>query len=940
LKLPGIIRSYLSLATIAALSFAAGCASSARVNSSPGPSQEVPPNRSFDQLTPGTTTHRKLSACINEYQGFLFAIRPAKSMDKVKLAATPPQFIDTGSILVELARVRPVHIDRFPGWHVRSIPPSLREHDPLDVLVPLNAPKGGMPSRLEAGKEYIFWAEMIAAKGTVAGLYDIPITLESAGKSVGMLNVQFAVWPMVLPDEGNVAAIGEVDHTGLFRHHLSGAAANAPSATTWHDQPRSREYDELLSRTLQLLQSHRIAPILSDLGPTVKVSARGELDVDWTNYDHAVAPLMSGSAFANRMPLPAWPLPVKDLLRYSESTTIGAAGSQVLAKGYVRECAKHFQEKGWLERAFAILEPAGGASAGFNAGVELFGDAHPEIQIASRGFPQNMNLYGWFDFKKIIPGDVSIWITDAQFHDPAAMKRERDMGRRTWLAADRPPFSGSTALHARPADTLVLSWQADLLDAEFLWLGCVNCWPADPAQFDPATCAKFDPSALIFPGTAFGLADPVSTLRLKRVRETMQYAAYSKLLAQHGREHIAETLRTSLAGYAGTQAYRTHFFDGRSNGWPDSDQFFEKARQIMGQEMLGLSVATTPPAEETNIGSDLFLREFMTSTRGIRTRLDGARVRMTGTSTSGKVEMETWCTVSNQSRTPVRATASLLGLPASCAAQQKPTQIDLESGKSQRVGLSLICDPEWLQIARTNDLAIRIAELDQPPIHTPVRMSFLVAEPTSHPLVIDGELSDWAAAASNVASDFQLIAGECDNGEEGCARPTLRTFAFTRRDANFLYIAINAEARPGPEPGSRRKSVNYDDLILMDEEDLVEILIDPLNGVTRSPADLYHIVVKRSGVSLNERGISTAPPVGQRRSWQADIDVASRAQSNRWTAEVRIPLSSFGRPGTVRGEIWGFNVTHYNASQQEFSTWSGAVGNAYDPLSLGNLWLP
>ncbi len=896
---------------------------------------------SFDKLVPGTMTRRKISACINEYQGFLFTVTADTPIDKPKLTMRPVgQSEFSGTISTELTRVHPVHIDRFPGWHVRSIPPSLRDHDPLDVLVPLDAPKGGLPFRLEAGAEYVFWADVIAAKGTVAGTYEVPITLESAGKSVGTLTVEFTVWPMVLPDQGTLGAIGNVDHAALFRYHLAGAT----SARTWHSQPRSGEYDELLSSTLKLLQNHRISPILTDLTPTVKVSVRGELDIDWSNYDRVVAPLMSGAAFANRVPLPVWPLPVHDVLRHSDDKSLVASGSQALATRYVRECADHFEENGWLERALTIIEtPYGPKAQSVNAdnkAIATIRNARKDIRIASHGFPQDMSLHGWSDSARNNVSDVAIWITKAQFYDARVMKGERDMGRRTWLAVDRPPFSGNATLHARPEDTLVLSWQADMLDAEFLWLGCVNCWPARTTQSDPGACAQFDPSTLIFPGTAFGLTEPVSTLRLKRVRETMQHAAYAQLLAQHGREHIAETMRTSLVGYAGTQAYRTHFADGRPIGWPESPDLFENARQIMGQEMLRVSAAPAASVEEAGFGSDLLWRAFMTTTRGIRTRVDGARVRMSGTSMAGKVDIEVWCTASNQSRTPVRATASLLGVPASCTGPQEPTQIALEAGKSQRVGMSLICEPIWIDTARTSDLAVRIAELDQTPLQTPIRLSLLVAEPTQRPLVIDGDLSDWAAAASNVASDFRLIAGGCEDGENACDRPTLRTFAFTRRDADHLYIAINAEARPGPEPSSRRKGVTYDDLIPMDEEDLVEVLIDPLNGATRSPADLYHIVIKRSGVYLNERGISTDPLVGQRRPWQADIDVASRAQPNRWTAEVRIPLSSFDRPGIVRAEIWGFNVTHYNAAQQEFSTWSGAVGNAYDPLSLGNLLLP
>ncbi len=927
------------------LLFAVGCQTPPWLNSKQSVQTASTSESSYDRLVAGSTTHRKLSACINEYVGFLFAIRPDTSIDKPHLVVNrtgAPAGSET--ISVELARSLPVHVDRFPGWHIRSVPPSRREHDPLDVLVPLDVPKGGMPARLEAGVEYVFWAEFMAAKGTVAGTYNIPLVMEASGKAPGTLSVEMTVWPMVLPDEGDLAAIGEVDLAGLFRHHLPGVAANVTSATTWHDRPSSNEYDRLLSTTLQLLQRHRVAPVLTSLNPRAKVSARGELDIDWSNYDRVVAPLLNGQAFANRVPLPVWPLPLNAVLHPADGNMLSAPGSQALAKRHVEECAKHFQENGWLDRAFALVDSSVDDSPeSMNAArktVELLRSSRSDVRIASRRFPQDMKPYGWFDFPRNEVSDVDIWISDAQFYDARAMSAQRAMGRRTWLAVDRPPFSGSTALHARPGETLVLSWQANLLDAEFLWLGCVNCWPPDTSQADPASCARFDPTALLFPGSAFGLGEPVPTLRLKRLRETMQYAAYVRLLTHHGREHIAQALRSSLLEYAGTAAYRTHFADGRSIGWPEKKELFESARRIMAEEMLGLASGPKEPGDKVDIGTDLLWRTFMTNTRGMRTRVDGSRVRMTGTPLEAKAQIETWCTVTNQSRVPVHAVVSLLGLPTACAPLEAEKQIELAVGKSERFGLTATCDPAWFQTVHTADLMLQVAEPNQSPVTTPLRLSLLVAEPTARPPVIDGDLSDWAAAAGNAASDFLLIAGECAANEVKCTRPSLRTLAFTRRDADFLYVGINAEARPDAGPSMRRKSVTYDDLVPMDEEDLVEILIDPLNGGTRSPADLYHIVIKRSGVYLIERGLTTVPPLGPRRPWQADIDVASRVQSNRWTAEVRIPLSSFDRPGMVRGEVWGFNVTHYNAGQQEFSTWSGAVGNAYDPISLGNLLLP
>jgi len=137
---------------------------------------------------------------------------------------------------------------------------------------------------------------------------------------------------------------------------------------------------------------------------------------------------------------------------------------------------------------------------------------------------------------------------------------------------------------------------------------------------------------------------------------------------------------------------------------------------------------------------------------------------------------------------------------------------------------------------------------------------------------------------------------------------------------------------------SRHNRVEYDDLIPVGDE-LVELLIDPLNTGTRSPTDLYHIVVKPSGAYLTEKGIRFDPPCGLRSPWVVDMEIATWVSADRWTVELRIPLAAFGDAAT-KHTTWGFNITRYDASQQEFSTWSAASGNAYDPVSLGNLYLP
>ena len=81
------------------------------------------------------------------------------------------------------------------------------------------------------------------------------------------------------------------------------------------------------------------------------------------------------------------------------------------------------------------------------------------------------------------------------------------------------------------------------------------------------------------------------------------------------------------------------------------------------------------------------------------------------------------------------------------------------------------------------------------------------------------------------------------------------------------------------------------------------------------------------------------PPCGQSEPWPVDLEVATARRADRWMVELRVPLDAFDAIATEH-TVWGFNITRFDAANQEFSTWSGVTGNAYDPLSLGNLYLP
>lgn len=922
--------------------------------SDPSTTSETPLGQS-DRPVP----HVRLAGAINETLSFSFAVRAGKEAIprpdfRVAPLASVQGKMDPSA--VTLYRIHGVEAGEFPGWHIRSIPPRMRNRQPLDVLVPVRASRGGLPARLSAGDTYVFWVDVAIPKGTFEGTYATNIELLSDGAVVGSVDVGLTVWPIVLPDESDVAVLAELDHRALFQHHVHfDVSAPPPSADDWSDHPRRSEMDALLLSTLRTLQGHRLTPVLPELAPTRKVNAAGGLVVDWGPYDAVVEPLLSGRAFFNRVPLRLWPMPVEGMFSPQPDTTRRAPGSMAMLDQYLTQCASHFEQKGWLDRCYALAPESSSEDVRRFAG--LVHAANERVAVASRGFPQDMRPYGWPDFPYTDLSDsVDVWMPPAQFYDVEAMAQERKMGRRTWLTADHPPFSGSISIHAPSTYTRVLPWQAEELGAQAMSIGRVNSWPSvlgltsrpnshgswgyrRPA---PDDCVRFDPQVLLYPGRAFGLDEPVASVRLKHLRRGLQDAAYFRLLLEHGLGHVVTTLRESLAAYAGSDAYRTHFADGRPIGWADDPELYDAARDIMAQELIRAATSTDAGERSQPFGRTAAWRRFMLATRKVNVQSDGVRGRILGTPAAREVELETSLTIVNRGRTPMSGAVRFGALPEGWSARSEGALISaIAPGSARRVTLSTQTSHVPTGEGGILGLPIELSTDDGEVHRRTVRAAFLTVLPTMSAIRIDGDLSDWPPGSVNVAANFRLISGSIGDGDQDLSsRPTEKTFGFVLRDRDYLYIAVNCEGDDRMEgPSARRKGVRYDDMIPVEDEDLVEVLIDPLNGGTRSPGDLYHIVVKRSGTDLTEKGIGFDPPCGPRAPWAVDIEVATTASAQRWTAELRVPLKDISPEGHTQ-TVWGFNLTRWDASRQEFSTWSGAVGNAYDPLSLGNLFLP
>jgi hypothetical protein len=901
-------------------------------------------------LAVGRVAAVRLAGAINEVVSFRFAVRwGGGSAGNVTIEPRP--FTSAGGRIdasaVEVFRLEAVEVSRVPGWQMRILHPDAFVSHPLDVLVPVDGSSDTGPYTLNPGEDRAFWVDVAIPKGIASGNYSGGIEIQVGDGRAAALPVELTVWPFILPDAGDVTAIAEVDHEALVRSARGGMGKTMPGSAKAAGLPGVRDESVgLVHATMRMLQAHRLTPVLPDLSPVTKIGARGEVSIDWSRYDAIAAPCLDGEAFENRVPLARWPLPLGEV--FTQTDSAGGLGSRtygLIQRRYLEDCVRHFAERGWIGVSYAAV-PASPPPTSTGAGAtgdfaSLVRSANSRVATVSRLWPQDMGPYGWVGYSAPdFAEGVDVWMPPAQFFDVDAMAAERRAGRRTWLAVDRPPFSGTTQVQARAADVRVLSWQAARLGCDVYHVGRVNGWPESEQALTADRCLEHDASTLLFPGARYGVDEPVASVRLKYLRQSQQDAAYRNLLIEHGLQHIPEALSKALVGHAGSEAYRTHFGDGRRPAWAGDPAMYELARKIMAGELL-YALRTRLPAETARPPRTATWRRFMLGTRALRFDIDGLRFRLSGTQTDWEGHLDGVVTLTNRRRVPVEGTIRLTDLPAGWTMNTEATEVPTIPPDSTR-RVTLTADVSSMPATPTGHVPFSFEfRSDEGHVHhRNLRVACIAARPLTGPIRIDGDLSDWPAGSGNVAAGFLPIAsGDGGHSPEETGHLGRRTMAFVMRDDSNLYVAVNAAYDGGlPLDAGRRNSVAYDDMIPVGEE-LVELLIDPLNSGTRSPTDLYHIVVKPSGIYLTERGIAFDPPCARRELWLAEVEIATGTLAGRWVAELRVPLAAFGDLPTEH-TVWGFNVARFELNRRMFSTWSGAKSNAYDPLSLGNLYLP
>ena len=832
-------------------------------------------------------------------------------------------------------------VERLPAWFLRS-QGSRRSRQFPDVLVPLDAPRGGQPIALESGKPAPVWVEIHSPPGARAGRYAGRVRVTDGGGASVATPVELRVRGYALPAVA-LPTPARVDLRPILAGN-SNADNCSPAAILRDDAAR-----RAIGRAFAVLQEHGLSPYTDDLLPPYTEDASGGVVIDWSAYDAVVGPYIDGTAYPDRRPAYIWPVPITsaypDPSRYdgAESTRYAA-----VARDYLAKCKAHFDAKGWTRQAVVMFDapspeaPRSGDGARVKRLGKLTHIADKGLQFVSAAVPQSMGPFGWHDYEhKDLSDAVDIWCPPARFQHPPTLAEQRARGKRTWLLPDRPPFSGSLAVEAPWTHARSLPWQAFLHGHDGLFIPAATRWPKDPLEHAVARRDEPSDTWLIYPGAAFGLEDPVPSVRLKQLQLGLQDYAYLRGLADHGRAETARVTVSSLIKAAGTDAYGDNYQDAQFDRRMDSVEAWYAARKVLENELADVLGDKTAVEPEKVDGNRAF-SQMLDATRKVRVQVESAR--LTRDSRPGMKGFLATFDLSIRSELPDPISGQLkFGLlPIDWQSVSDRARV----GPVAEMGMArsrLVAGMSRLPASDIDGHYVQRIVFDAGPVgqfEAAGLISTLVVAKAPGPIQVDGSLADWPPTEGNVAGSFQLIAGS----DRGSALPHSKTLAYFCRDADMLYIGVYAAKpaaasndRPADQVARYGNVVTYEDLMPVGE-DLVEILLDP-TGAGAVSDDLYHVVIKASGQAIFERGIEMTPPIGGSKPWTANQKFVVESGSKAWTAEVAIPLSALGRSAT-EVKVWGLNVARFEPTRGEYANWAGARRHCYDPRTLGNLVWP
>lgn len=830
-----------------------------------------------------------LRAARNEWIGF------AVDVDGAGRADVMAKFREAGAPQVRGAwLVVDLPVDGRTASAVRRSGPDAVPSELPRALLPMRETRAGQfePPRVAAARRArAVWIDVFVPTDVAPGVHTLVVRAGSRQREIA-----FAVDELVLPARPTVTLIGRTtwDALGQLDRALAGAS---PQGLGRADDEAARRLDRLVS----MVHEHRGQLWIADLGPTTKWPPGEPPSIDFAAYDALIGPWMHDDA-----PLAAAMPGDRELARFDLRTR----------QQYWREVAAHFDGRRWLERSLIALDGDVGARAALEAAAVVA--AHPAVRVVtplsedrlplgegglSRPDAARLIVRGGGVLREV---PLSAW--DASTPRPG---RWFDIGR---AGFDQASLRRQAMLAVVPDADGAAPPRAELLVADAVA-------PTSPPPLAPERVHWF------YPGSWFGVEEPVPSIQLKWSRRAQQDLEYLLLAMERGATPSAVAMaqvaaRPLLLSPGAPAEPAAALLAGET-----TDEAMEAATALLSRLILA-----RPPAGERETAPDPAIEMELerwrrahgsASLRAARTQwlLEGGGHGSTSLSLRLGVEVyrpSRGRTVADElawAQTPTGWTPGPpVEAPTGRAFEVRPVALDA------RVDPPLLASvpqpPARLRFTDAFDGAETIVEAMAP------AASILRRAPPR----LDGALGDWT---SDDAIHRGRLTRALRSGAAGRVEPASTDSAvYAAWSEAGLHLAFHVEA--SWQSGVHGNVVRYDDGRAWGE-DLCQVLVQAVTD-DRTEGKWIHVVAKPTTHDVERLTEGQWRPAGG-----SVVRYAATRDGDVWRAEMTIPWEAMGlsaAPALVK-----FNFTQHRDRACETSSFAGPIDHGRDTRLTGALLL-
>jgi hypothetical protein len=799
----------------------------------------------------------------------------------------------------------------------------------------------------------LIWLDVQVPVKTPPGQYATSVELLRDGQRVESVPLKLNVYDFVLPDDRHLHMVGRIEWLSLETLYPDLFQTITPERIN----RKEKKYEEairLLDQMVALAHENRCDVVVPRLQPVVKWPPNQPPLVDFEDFDTIAEPWLSGAGFADKVPVGYWPLPRIDFLdRYPSQQQMQ----------YWMAAASHFDQKGWMERAWVEVEKETPGRASAQECIELATkaneilDAHPQLRVSLPvedgqipfKDPKNPRLIDPQTTDRVMTAGSGLVFAPAARAWPAGVKHPAH-----WLRTDLPGLVPYVGAGGDERDVRLWAWLAfKTANNSAQVIGWDGALPHSHSAQEAA-----DPNELtwFYPGRWFGVDEMVPTIQLKWLRRAQQDYEYLYLSRQRGQGLYALVMARLMTKPVQTELNQepdpTH---GLLTGTTDP------AAWSRALELLAKNILLREPGRERDDAREAELNRDTAMWIAPQDRpFQIARTTTWGWAAKpgNWVDLRLGLDIYNASDQPLTGELQWVNAPRGWEFNPQPlimgpdAQVNVFQVK--RVGMVARVDLSRAGAETRKPLQLKFVDnmLGRPrPSYLTVMAPVAPCDRREGPLAIDGSLGDWSDADDAIQiGPMVMMLDRPSVQKQAMQMASTSSSIYSNWAAKNFYVAFKLDGLAGGEPAVAKNSVEYQIQRKSGEgrawgEDLCEVLIQPVYVQPGDVGQVVHLVCKPSGQVV--LAVKPSPKdqklfgAGYRNVLGSSVNFQTRAEGSVWRGELEIPwdlINDKNHKG-MHSTLMRFNFAQHKHGTGESSSWAGPVDFGQDDSFMGLLYL-